>query len=683
MKEKPITHPSDSSQDPFPYTSHEKIGLGIDAGGTYTDVVLYDKHRQRVLQSGKTRTTHWNYTEGIQNALGQLDSSLFPQIQMVAISTTLATNTIVEQTGLKVGLLAMAAYGMYQPGDIEHHPIEILSAEMEIDGVERKPVNTTEVIHAVERLLERGAQSFAISAYAADKNPAHEFQIRDIIQSRWDYDVTCGSELSSTLNYRSRAYTAISNAKIIPRLTQFLKTMEQTLSLKGIHAPIMVVKGDGTQMSIHMALKKPVETILSGPAASVSGALALTKEQNAVVVDIGGTTTDMALIKDRLPTLAKNYISIGAHSIHTRGLDIRTVGLGGDSKIAWERGDYRIGPKRISPISWLSSNNSNLKRAFEYLEQLPIHYLDSSEAFLFYQLNREPYQMKLNPLEAEVISRLRDRPYSVMELAKATNAIHWSTMNLQRLETLHVINQGGLTPTDLLHIQDRCTIWDRTAAHRLLILYAKLSQTDPDQIMSAVWEKIYGMLYLEFINKQWNTNCSPPSPVHSTPEQAFLHAFLKGGTEVLESRVHQHIPIIGIGAPALPFLEEMAKRLDTTLIIPEYSAVANAVGAIASKIIIRKSIRISITPRGNFILEGVIGKHHFKRLEEATTFGKHALQTMIQEEALQAGTMEKQVAIKQMDKSVTSGLGSSVFLHRELHGLLIGEPDGKLLTRGS
>jgi len=155
------------------------------------------------------------------------------------------------------------------------------------------------------------------------------------------------------LNFQTRATTAMLNARIIPRLTGLLLDLEKVMADQGICAPIVVVKGDGSLMSAAMAKQRPVETILSGPAASVAGARHLTGIKDALVVDMGGTTTDTAALTADAVNLNEKGSNIGGYRTHVKALEIRTAGLGGDSLIQFEKGKFLIGPKRVAPIAWL------------------------------------------------------------------------------------------------------------------------------------------------------------------------------------------------------------------------------------------------------------------------------------------------------------------------------------------
>ncbi|MGB5986984.1 MAG: DUF1638 domain-containing protein, partial [Desulfobacterales bacterium] len=267
-----------------------RLGLGIDAGGTYTDAVLFDLKQRMLLGKHKALTTKWDFTLGIGRALAGLEGDLLRQVELVALSTTLATNAIVEGDGQKVGLLLMTPYGLSDPKELPYEPKVLLQGALEISGRVQTPVDEAQVRRASRELVARhGVQAFAVSGFAGAINPTHEINVKRIVQQETGCLVTCGHELSDLLNFKTRAETAVLNARIVPRLVKLLDDLEQVLFERRVRAPIMVVKGDGSLMGRAMAAERPVETILSGPAASVAGARFLTGHDHALVVDMGGT----------------------------------------------------------------------------------------------------------------------------------------------------------------------------------------------------------------------------------------------------------------------------------------------------------------------------------------------------------------------------------------------------------
>ncbi len=188
-----------------------------------------------------------------------------------------------------------------------------------------------------------------MSSLFSVRNPSHERRIRSLIRELTGKPVTCGHELTSGLDAPRRALTAALNAQLTPQLRHLLEAVQAVLTEAGIAAPLMVVKGDGSLMAVEMALECPVETVLSGPAASVVGARFLTGCDDFVMSDMGGTTTDIAVVRGGHPVLSAEGASVGGWKTMVEAVDVRTFGLGGDSELAFDGRSIIIGPRRVRP----------------------------------------------------------------------------------------------------------------------------------------------------------------------------------------------------------------------------------------------------------------------------------------------------------------------------------------------
>ena len=273
------------------------ILLGIDTGGTYTDAVLYSEN-QGVFASAKALTTKHNLAIGIANALEAILKPGLAKIELVSLSTTLATNAIVEGQGSPICLLLLGyptnALQLAGLGEaLGSDPVVFIAGGHTINGDEQTSLDLEATRRAILEYAPK-VTAFAISGYFAVHNPTHELAVRELARQLTGLPVTCGHELTSNLNAPRRALTAALNARLIPFLQQLILSVKNTLEEKGISAPLMVVKGDGSLVEAQVALERPVETILSGPAASVMGARYLSGEEDVIVVDMGGTTTDIA-----------------------------------------------------------------------------------------------------------------------------------------------------------------------------------------------------------------------------------------------------------------------------------------------------------------------------------------------------------------------------------------------------
>jgi len=554
---------------PIPRSSRVKTGLGIDAGGTYTDAVIYDLKNNKTLFKSKSLTTKWNFTIGINKALKKLDLNKLLQVELVSLSTTLATNAIVENEGQKVGMILMPPPGLGIEKNISHHPKSVVKGTLDITGKEITAIDPFEIQQQASQMVENfGVTAFAVSGYAGSINPAHEMQVKEIIHEHTGLFVTCGHELSDSLNFQTRATTAMLNARIIPRLTGLIFDLEKAMAALGICAPIVVVKGDGTLMSSTMARQRPVETILSGPAASVAGASHLTGIADALVVDMGGTTTDTAALENNQVRLNEEGSNVGGHRTHVKALEIRTTGLGGDSLISFEKGQFHIGPKRVAPIAWLGQMHPGTKEAIGFLDQNLKHYATSFRKMQIMTMTGSLKKMALTPREEKIVSLLKTRPHSIDELVAKTDILSDSSLPLQRLEENFIIQRCGLTLTDLLHITGQFVKWDKQMAKKYCSMFSFLTNKPMAELTQDLLDKGVTQLTLELLKRQLDEEVDPEA-LHSCPVcKVLINTLISQDNPHYGVSITLKRPVIGIGAPIKYFLPRAVKPLGGQAIMP-------------------------------------------------------------------------------------------------------------------
>ncbi len=352
--------PSHPSQTP----PASALFLGIDTGGTYTDAVLWDEAagpHGKVLAKAKALTTRHDLAVGISGAVDAVleKAAVDPSaIKLVSMSTTLATNALVEGQGGRVALVMIG----FAEKDLERDglkaalgsdPVIFCPGGHDVHG-NAQPLDLSSLEAALPE-LETGVSGFAVCAYFATRNPAHENAARDLIRESTGLPVTASHELSAKLGGPRRALTTLLNARLIAMIDRLVAATEGFLEKRGIAAPLMVVRGDGALVSARMPRERPIETILSGPAASLVGARHLTGLADAVVSDIGGTTTDVAVLDGGRPRLDPEGATVGGFRTMVEAVAMRTFGLGGDSEIALEDGGLEpkilLGPRRLVPLA--------------------------------------------------------------------------------------------------------------------------------------------------------------------------------------------------------------------------------------------------------------------------------------------------------------------------------------------
>ncbi len=671
-----VLHFDEPVDDGAPAARPVRLGLGIDAGGTYTDAVLYDFAERRVLGKAKALTTGWDLGIGIDEALGRLDADTLRQVDMVAVSTTLATTAIVEGLGQKVALLIMPPYGLFEPPDITHRPIAVIAGRLEIDGTQLAPIDADEVRRVAREMVDKQeVGAFAVTGYASHNNPAHELAVKEIIREETGLSVTCGHDVSEGLNYRVRAATAALNARIIPRLEALLDEVRDSLAARDIDAPQMVVRSDGSLMSAGIARQKPIETILSGPAASVAGAGYLTGLEDAIVVDVGGTTTDTAALEGGIVRTCDDGASVGGWRTHVKALDMRTLGLGGDSHIVLARRKLHVGPRRVAPVSWLLARHGGGIEALDWIERHIDYFSHSTRGADMLALQEHAHGLTLTDDEQRLVDLLRRRPHCAQELASLTGCHTWEFLRAGRLESSYLVVRSALTPTDLLHVTGALGLWDAGAAERMCAVFARLADEQAESFAARGLERFVRMLATELLKKQMDGEVDPDTLDSSPPAEALIENALSGGSDAYQVRIRLKRPIIGIGTPVHCFLPAAAKLLETEAVIPPDADVANAIGAITSNVCIRKRVRLAPNDQGHYGLCGVADSPWFVSFDEAHEYAVAHLTRAVRTQARQAGTSESAVEIVVDDRVADLADGGQVFLGRTLEAHLTGRPD--------
>lgn len=649
-----------------------RFGLGLDAGGTYTDGVIYDFEKGKIVSKNKALTTKWDFSKGIKDCLDGLEKTLLQKIELVSVSSTLATNALVEGEGQRVGLLLMDA-GLASGDRIKHTPKRVIKGRQNIFGEETEPVNEQEVRQVVREMVEdEEVTAFAVSGFAGTINPAHEQMVREIVQQESALTVCCGHELSSELNFVVRAHTATVNGRIIPRMISFFRNLDRVLASKNIMVPVMVVKGDGTLMEKNLAMEKPVETILSGPAASVAGARHLTGLDNAMVVDIGGTTTDSAEIVNGEVAVCAEGAVVGGVSTHVQALKMKTVGLGGDSHIQLRDGIFTLGPKRVAPLVWAEDISGY--RISTILEEFYAAGLRQTTQTILVAL---PGPLGLNPTsdERNIYDLLLRQPLSPENLANKLGILSHRLLPLSRLEESGLVQRSGLTPTDILHVRGEYLRWPVEPALRMLELLSQLLDKDLEKLTVQLLNLVTESLATELLK---SSVFGEFSPEELTDSPVYLHirdTFLGHKKADYSMQVKFRHPIIGIGAPAAYFLPKAGKLLEAHVLVPENADVANALGAITSHILVRRSLTIRPTDTGGFVVEGIVGTPAFKTIAAAEEWAIAHLRANILEDAKKAGTKKEVIEIDIDDRLVFLTDGNSLFLERTVSGYLKGNPD--------
>ena len=663
--------------------------LGLDTGGTFTDAALVDTNATKdgMIAKAKSLTTRQDLSIGVGGAMQAVVEQWGgnpSDISLVSLSTTLATNAVVEGVGGRVGLVLIG----FDDGALERADLaKALGSDPHIfitgghrnDGAPIAPLDKETLTDAALRLKSE-VSAFAVASHFATRNPEHEMTARDILREVTGLPVTCSHELSSSLGGPRRALTAMLNARLINLLERLIEATSQQMTQLGLTCPLMVVKGDGSLLHADFARTRPVETVLSGPAASQAGAAFLAGASTALVSDIGGTTTDIAYLRDGAPGLNADGAFVGGWRTMVEAADIRTSGLGGDSEVLPQsRGLQKglmLGPRRAIPLSLLARDWPQAITHLEAQLQNPVPQATDGRFIMPMMPDGIPdWLSKSEARFAEVIiaagtSALGDIATSQVALGA-----------VDRLISRGLIALSAFTPTDAAHVLGQFTEFNAQAA----LLGAKLvsrqkngvgetNAQSPEELSQLTLDTLaersaLSLLDAAFAQDGWPEGTATANPLvrhalHQTEDSPLLVA----------NRTSLSLTLIALGASASTHYPAIAKLLGAELIVPEHADVAGAVGAAAGSVRQRVMITITQPAEGRFRIHLPDGPKDLKDKEEALELARTTASALAKSRAEQAGAKQVKLSLSEEINEVQLAENKTLFIEGVIQAQAVGVP---------
>jgi N-methylhydantoinase A/oxoprolinase/acetone carboxylase beta subunit len=679
---------TDSSLDDNEHSQQQGLWLGLDTGGTFTDAVLLGGGQ--VIASAKALTTPWNLAIGIGKAiravLGLLPAGTSrEEVSLVSMSTTLATNAVVENRFSPVCTLVIGFdEAMVERSGLLRHGSSGIVVRVQgghvATGEESAPLDETAVTRAV---IEHGArvEAFAVAANFSVRNPAHELRARKIIRALSPKPVTCAHELSSKLDAPRRALNAALNARLTPQISHLIEALSRVLADESIQAPLMIVKGDGSLMRAEIALEYPVETILSGPAASVVGAGFLTGLTDFVVSDMGGTTTDIAIVSGGQPLISEQGALVGAWRTMVGAVDVRTSGLGGDSETRFDR-QLRlcVGPRKAMPLSLLAQTfpaTLPLLRSIAKLERLPDH----AAQFAFRNSDRAP-PTHLSTLERRVWDALDVQPRPVSSIVRSGSGLD----ALHRLTDAGLASLAAFTPSDAMHALGKQQDWCCEAAEcgaRILATeernaLAVRAAASPREICERIYEHVVresGRAVLAAVLSS-DPGIEAQARGWGALGDRLIEEVIAGHrfSQLLNATLDLTRPLIAIGAPAAAYYPEVARRLGARLSIPAHAEVCNAVGAVAGVVSQTVEILVNQPTFKVFRVHDPAGNQDYEDSAPAVEHARRVSRDLALAAARRAGAANPHVETSVSEKLAQSGTGTDYLAEAVARSIATGRP---------
>ncbi|MEP4194536.1 MAG: hydantoinase/oxoprolinase family protein [Aliishimia sp.] len=634
------------------------LSLGVDTGGTYTDAVLI-RDEQTVVASAKALTTRHDLAIGVGGAVQAVlsQSCIDPSdIKLASLSTTLATNALVEGQGGRVALI----YIGFREQDLEKHglqealkgdPVLVLDGGHNHAGGEAVPLD----IDALKDFLtahKDDVSGFAVASQFAVRNPAHELRAMALISEITGRPMSASHQLSAKLGGPKRAMTAILNARLIGMIDRLITRAETQLQNMGIIAPMMVVRGDGALVSAAQAREKPIETILSGPAASIVGASWMTGAQDALVSDIGGTTTDVALLRGGKPKIDPDGACVGPYRTMVEAVAMRTTGLGGDSEVHFLseglQGGVTLGPRRLVPVSLIALDAPEV--VHKTLDAQIRSTTPSEYDGRFLRRVQGVSADGLSSRDEALLERIGDdvQPLGQSLKTRMDNAA------LKRLVERGIVQVAGATPSDASHVLQRLDAWDSEAAHKAMILLGrrrtgageKLAD-DPLVMAQMIVDQLTDQTGLALLETGF---AEDGENFGLTPEHLARHSLMQAGLQkhrgVVRIETGLNVPVIGLGASAASYYPAVGTLMGSEMILPEHAGVANAIGAVVGRVTMRTVGTITAPSEGLFRVHLETGPEDFSASKPAL----QRLETVLREDAFaqaqQAGAADIQISVE-------------------------------------
>ncbi len=538
-------------------TTEPNYVVGIDTGGTYTDVAILEAGSNLALATAKRQTTHWDLSLGVSRGLEAVlqASGVDPaQIGALSVSTTLATNAVVEGHGARVGCIILGnPKRLALPGVTTKY----VDGGHVLNGREEKPLAIESLMHAVGDMIGR-VEAYAVCGAMSIVNPTHELVAAKSIELMDNKPVFLSHLFSDLPGIAERAATTALNAQLMPLMQVFVDGVRRSLRDLGLAGSLSIVRGDGRPMPVADAIDQAAATFASGPAATALYGAVVSPAPHALVVDVGGTTTDVTMVRDGQPLVATGGSRIGDWDTHVESVVMHTAGVGGDSHARVSNALLLVGPSRVLPLcmaeglpdpaSWLGPE---LRSACVVLRPLKTEPAVEHKPIVDFLANHGPTSARV----------LKD------ELGMAEMVL---LKQLDELARRHMVYEVGFTPTDALHALGRLELGDAkislSGANALAPLLQKTPEGFCEQVLTRAHEEIEAAivkLIVEFEIGQGRAGLID----------------LRRRMRLLDLRFATPLPIVGLGAAAKTLLPGVAERLQTDVAFPKDYAAGNALGA--------------------------------------------------------------------------------------------------------
>ena len=626
-----------------------------------------------------------------------LPEGLLREAEVVSLSTTLATNACVENKGGrgKVIFLGIERKTVEEVGAAYGLPMDdtliFIDCKETLQGEILREPDWDQVKERLREELEGIKAVGIVELFAAATGAALEKKTRALVEEL-GIKTVCGYELFQEKNVIGRGAGTLLNARLISVIAEFLQAVREAMEQRGLDLPLVIVRSDGSLMNEKLSLKRPIETLLCGPVASVMGAAELHRARNGVVIDMGGTTTDISLVRNGRPLRSEGGITVGDWKIYVNGMYVDTFGLGGDTEVFLDQeGALTLGSRRIMPVCMAASRYPALMKLLERERQSAVK-VNSWRRDVYVGLKDIAGRESYSAFERRIGEAFYQNPMNLADL-EAHYHISVAPLGLKRLVDEGVLIRCGITPTDAMHMLGDYNGYRAKASEAALEVMGSLLGMTGEALARAIYEKVCRRLYCNIARillldkypalRKGGANPGLEYLMERLYEQAVEAGGRSGsadghaaGVSVVEAdggflnlALTCDVPLIGVGGPIGVFLGNVARLFGTTALIGEHASVANALGAIVGNVEVCISMEILPVPEGDvYQVSGNGERFQAKTLEEARRQAGDAAQRLAVEEALRRGASKERliVRLEYLPVEAATGYGSSIFIRAQV-----------------
>jgi N-methylhydantoinase A/oxoprolinase/acetone carboxylase beta subunit len=540
------------------------------------------------------------------------------------------------------------------------------------NGDARVPLDLEALEAALSRMADK-VDAFAVAGAFAVRNAAHEHAARELIVARTGKPVTLSTELSSSLDAPRRALTAALNARLISRVSNLIEAVQRAMAQLQIRCPLMIVKGDGTLALAESVVTRPIETVLSGPAASLVGAQWLSGLDSFIMSDMGGTTTDLGVLLNGRPRVALDGAEVGGWRTMVRAIDVRTIGLGGDSEVLLgPQGKLSISTQRIVPVALIG------QRYPEVLAMLEADLADVDGGnsmqgrfvLLPFGARADSPTGELTAREREVLDQIGERPQALRKVASSLSA----QRAISSLRRKGLVQLSGFTPSDAAHVLGLQANWSSEAAKLAGQLGARLREMKfptperTEQFARDVWNETVRLTGRAILDTALGVKLV---------DDQLVDAVCRGQTllGLATISLKPSVPVVAVGGPVKVYYPEVARRLGCDMVFPDYCDVANAVGAATGVVAQTVVVRVAGDGSGVFVVHSTVGTQQYRdpaeALGRATELAREAARTAV----LAMGAQAPEVKLTLQKTMLPNATSDTGLLEAVITAEAIGRPN--------